>query len=260
MLLSRVLKGPLRPIARSIEMLTFRLSNRSAPRFRCPICRYEGPFKVAGQNAGVRQHAECPACGALERHRLQVLVLEALSSTLNFSAMEGLHVAPEACLKNYLRPRLKRYTTSDLAMSGVDVQADLCRLPFGDGAFDLIFASHVLEHIEDDNAAIAEIARVLRSGGVAILPVPIISPDKTVEYPGPNAHEDGHVRAPGLDYFERFAPRFASVRTYSSHDFDPAYQTFIYEERSAWPRDRMPLRPTSPGPKHVEYVPVCVKS
>jgi SAM-dependent methyltransferase len=55
--------------------------------------------------------------------------------------------------------------------------AQYCRgqgtqLPFRSEAFDAVVASDVLEHIEDDGAAMAEIARVLRPGGVVIISVP----------------------------------------------------------------------------------------
>jgi SAM-dependent methyltransferase len=55
--------------------------------------------------------------------------------------------------------------------------AQYCRsngtqLPFRQGAFDAVVASDVLEHIEDDFAAVYEIARVLRPGGAAIISVP----------------------------------------------------------------------------------------
>jgi SAM-dependent methyltransferase len=46
------------------------------------------------------------------------------------------------------------------------------RLPFCDGSFDVVAASDVLEHIEDDRAAVSEIARVLRPRGTAIITVP----------------------------------------------------------------------------------------
>lgn len=46
------------------------------------------------------------------------------------------------------------------------------QLPFRDGVFDAVVASDVLEHIEDDTAAAAEIARVMRPGSVAIISVP----------------------------------------------------------------------------------------
>jgi len=46
------------------------------------------------------------------------------------------------------------------------------RLPFADGAFDVVFSNEVLEHVSDDRAACREIARVLRPGGRAVIFVP----------------------------------------------------------------------------------------
>ena len=45
-------------------------------------------------------------------------------------------------------------------------------LPFRDGTFDLVLASDVLEHIDDDALAAKEIHRVLRRGGSLIFSVP----------------------------------------------------------------------------------------
>ncbi len=53
------------------------------------------------------------------------------------------------------------------------VQADADSLPLGDATVDLITALDVLEHV-DDRAALAEIRRVLRPGGVAVLTVPAL--------------------------------------------------------------------------------------
>lgn len=56
---------------------------------------------------------------------------------------------------------------------GVPVmRADATRLPVCTGALDLVVALDVLEHIKDDTAAAAEIQRVLRPGGVALIAVP----------------------------------------------------------------------------------------
>lgn len=44
-------------------------------------------------------------------------------------------------------------------------RAGAAALPFGDGAFDAVVACLVFEHIEDVDAAIAEVARVLEPGG-----------------------------------------------------------------------------------------------
>lgn len=49
---------------------------------------------------------------------------------------------------------------------------DICSGGFDDGFFDTIVAMDVLEHIEDDACAIAQIARMLRPGGSLVLTVP----------------------------------------------------------------------------------------
>mgnify|MGYP001474535352 CR=1 FL=1 len=56
---------------------------------------------------------------------------------------------------------------------GIDAyHGDACFLPLPSGDRDLALALNVLEHIEDDRSAAAEIARVLRPGGTALVAVP----------------------------------------------------------------------------------------
>jgi 2-polyprenyl-3-methyl-5-hydroxy-6-metoxy-1,4-benzoquinol methylase len=52
------------------------------------------------------------------------------------------------------------------------VQADATFLPFAHSAFDGAICSETIEHIERDDAVIAEMARVLRPGGVLVITVP----------------------------------------------------------------------------------------
>ncbi len=47
-------------------------------------------------------------------------------------------------------------------------------LPFADASFDAIICTQVLEHVEDLSQVLAEMARVLRSGGVLVASVPFI--------------------------------------------------------------------------------------
>ncbi|MDQ3647415.1 MAG: methyltransferase domain-containing protein, partial [Actinomycetota bacterium] len=56
---------------------------------------------------------------------------------------------------------------------GVDVVADITRMPFDDASFDGILCSHVLEHVEDDRSAMAELCRVVRPGGWVAVLVPL---------------------------------------------------------------------------------------
>ncbi len=52
------------------------------------------------------------------------------------------------------------------------VRADARALPFPDRCADLVLCCDVLEHIEDDQQAARELARVLRPGGTAFVSVP----------------------------------------------------------------------------------------
>ena len=69
------------------------------------------------------------------------------------------------------------------------VQADARELPFSSRSCGLVTAFDVLEHIDEDYLAAAEIARVLQPGGRALIAVPC---DKALW----SAHDDavGHMR------------------------------------------------------------------
>lgn len=50
--------------------------------------------------------------------------------------------------------------------------ASLTHLPFRDGSFDIVTAKHTLEHVPVPKLGLAELARVLKPGGVAFVIVP----------------------------------------------------------------------------------------
>ncbi len=52
---------------------------------------------------------------------------------------------------------------------------DLCRLPFAGASFDLVISTDVIEHIEDDAAALGEMRRVLASDGRIVVTTPAYS-------------------------------------------------------------------------------------
>lgn len=233
------------------------ISTRSGTQpFDCPICSYSGVFLQVGASSGIRMNAQCPECGSLERHRLQYLTFQEIKQNFDLKTLSMIHFAPESFFSERFRAAFGSYTTADLDMKGVDFNVDLCDLPFPDSSFDVVYASHVMEHIGDDRKAIFEIHRILRPGGFAILPVPIVAV-QTVEYPAANPHEVYHWRAPGLDYYDKYRRVFTKVELYTSEDFDSKYQTYVYEDRSGWPTPEMPLRPPMIGEKHLDIVPVC---
>ena len=78
------------------------------------------------------------------------------------------------------------------------LRGDATRLPFADGTFDRVITSEVLEHIQGDVAAIAELHRVLKPGGTFAATVPTEWPEKlnwrlSDEYHTPKS-VGGHVR------------------------------------------------------------------
>jgi SAM-dependent methyltransferase len=75
-------------------------------------------------------------------------------------------------------------------------QGDALSLPFADAEFDRVVAAEVLEHIPEDEAAIAELVRVLRPGGTMAVTVPRWLPERICWALSDAYHEveGGHVR------------------------------------------------------------------
>jgi len=56
------------------------------------------------------------------------------------------------------------------------ILADAYRLPFGDGAFDVVLCAEVIEHMHTPALAIEEMHRVLKHGGKLLLTTPFAYP------------------------------------------------------------------------------------
>lgn len=82
---------------------------------------------------------------------------------LGFDHVIGLDPSPEAI----------RFC-AEKGFGGVQ-PGDVCALPFADGQFDLVLATDVIEHVDDDLAALRGIRRALVPGGRLLLTVPAFS-------------------------------------------------------------------------------------
>jgi len=133
----------------------------------------------------------------VELHHLhQGRVLSALSKAGNrLNLLEcGCGGSPE---KDLLK-LCSRYTGVDFSETGLQVArssfadveiphefrtADVCALPFADGTFDAAYSAQMIYHLDDpsaQDAALAELLRVVRPGGVVVLvtanPRPLVFP------------------------------------------------------------------------------------
>jgi SAM-dependent methyltransferase len=101
-----------------------------------------------------------------------------LVSSILPSSKRQLEIAPG------LRPRLPIADTQFVDISapalgvllkhGASVMlAQISSLPFADGAFDLVCALDIVEHVDDDDAALREIARVASPGAHVLLSAPL---------------------------------------------------------------------------------------
>lgn len=210
----------------------------------CPICDWKGYRFVY---FGRRKDAQCPKCRWLERHRLQKLVIDKMRIIDFVKGKKIVHFAPEEFFEEIFKKVADVYISADIQFGRAMIVADIRNVCFKDNIFSLVYASHVLEHCKkgDDIIAIREVYRVIKPGGIAILPVPIHRKGGTIEYGFSNREDSGHFRSPGTEYFKRFKEVDFSLQVFSSYDFN-------YQERG--------LLVTKPGfGTFSDYVPVLTK-
>jgi SAM-dependent methyltransferase len=120
----------------------------------------------------------------------------------------------------------------DLVRHGPEVTqlGDVTALPLESSSFDALICIHVLEHVVDDRAAIAELFRVLRPGGWALITVPLRLDRRTHEDPSvtdPKERERqfgerSHVRFYGVDLLDRLRAAGFTLRLDPASEIDPA--------------------------------------
>jgi SAM-dependent methyltransferase len=199
-----------RRVARALA-LRYRVRANRGDNVVCPVCEHTFARFRDDWN---RANAICWRCGSHERHRALWLYLQRNPELLG-ATRSLLHFAPEWCLRRRLEtiPNI-RYVTADLDPAGVALRLDITALALGDGAFDAILCSHVLEHVEEDAAAIRELHRVLGPGGWAIVMVPLDTQRaSTYEDPALRTPEDRQREFWQSDHVRLYAPDVADRLT-----------------------------------------------
>lgn len=232
----RLLRYNLYEKARYYPEIVLSLGNR----LECPFCGWHfRRFKPAGfhypviiekQVIGGHWHRDnvCPRCMSNARERLAYLFLKDRTSLFQ-QPTRLLHVAPEPQLASALKrsPNI-RYVSADLMSPTVMSHFDIQQMPFRNQTFDVVICNHVMEHVGDDSVAMAEVHRILKPDGWALLQVPVaLALDRTIEDPTATTDQqrierfgqEDHVRLYArTDYIERLeAVGFAvTTENYSS--------------------------------------------
>jgi SAM-dependent methyltransferase len=120
------------------------------------------------------------------------------------------------------------------------LQGDATHLPFDNGSFDRVITSEVLEHIQDDVAAISELVRVLRPGGTFACTVPTWYPEKinwllSDEYHAPKS-VGGHVRIYSATELKAKL-RTAGLRVTGSHHAHALHSPYWWLKCAVGPRN-----------------------
>jgi SAM-dependent methyltransferase len=178
----------------------------------CPACG-ASTRRFGSYGIKARPDARCLVCNSSERERAQCLLIErCLAPRLaQHGVVRILHLAPEPGIERRLRAIAgAEYISGDIEQGRAMQVVDLTNLAFGDASLDLLFVSHVLEHIEDDARAIAEMRRVLKPGGLVLVEVPVLRQKTLEDFSIRTAvgrerafGQSDHVRVCGLDYAER---------------------------------------------------------
>ena len=197
----------------------------------CPFCDSFVKFRPFGKD--LRPRAECPFCGSLERHRFLLAVYRKM--VLNSEKpLRLLHTAPETMFaKLFQKEDQIAYTSIDLFPEMFPevscIKADVTKLPFEDGTFDVIISNHVLEHIPEEQKCLAEFQRVLAPQGRAFLTFPVdLNLPETLEDPAIQTSEErlkyygqaDHVRLYGQDAEKRLG-EFFRVQIITADAFIP---------------------------------------
>jgi SAM-dependent methyltransferase len=183
----------------------------------CPCCNWSGSAFITTCNSKrVNYYSNCPNCDSRSRHRgLSTLMLQALEN----KNLDLLFFAPEKILLNILNSDLANINikTTDYYSTDVDyANEDIQNLSFESQTYDYILCNHVIEHVPNDNLAFAELSRLLKTNGKAIITIPgdyHLSP--TVEFK--QTDSNGHFRHYGLDVIKKMKLYFSEVDAIDLH-------------------------------------------
>lgn len=190
----------------------------------CPLCGWIGDQFAPMIHPHVNHYdSRCPQCKSVERHRLAYMLMKDRIP----KGKQLLHFAPEPALQKWLMSVAGKYTSADIDQSKAMVKIDITNINLPNESVDVIWCSHVLEHV-DDIKALSELHRILAKGGMCVIQVPvwgdITQEDKSVTDPAERERlyfQNDHVRRYGIDIVDRLSAAGFAVTVLRDQHLEP---------------------------------------
>lgn len=191
---------------------------------RCNIC--EGTEFVEGFNGRMANGIPptCAGCGTAERHRIVRGLYERLRPVM--ATWRVLQFSPDRSVEPGW---FASYTPS---VHGGANSMDMMDTGLPTGSFDLVMSNHVLEHVEDDIAAVRESLRLVGHDGLvhACVPSPGFAwSSEDWGYPDPAKNE--HYRLYGADFGFRITSAIGGIGGFAvvgTDDVTSAYDLVFF--------------------------------
>lgn len=214
-------------LLRKVASLPYRGS-----KFQCNVCDVKlRKFVPVSEDDKL-----CPNCGSRSRTRQLYQLIQELPDVKDFRT---LHFSPSLIFSEKLRAQIDNYITSDFVNEfESDVQYDITAIPEKENCFDLIICFHILEHIMDDEKAIAELYRILKPNGICFIQTPfkegdiyenesITSPEDRLKHFG----QEDHVRIYSITGLQSRLEKYGFKTEKLSFSYDE-FNTFGFSSSS----------------------------
>ncbi|MFG6327704.1 MAG: methyltransferase domain-containing protein [Lachnospiraceae bacterium] len=192
--------------------------------YNCPIC---GGNIFETYDSSIPR--KCSSCKSVERSRTITNLLNE-NIHIDFTKTKILHISPTIPERLFFKNMGANTVSVDIRPEcKTDIIADICNMPnIESESFDMVFANCVLNHVYDDERALAEISRVLRLGGTALIFVIGSKTLKTTESKDPTGwygkenyekYKIGTFRYYGeTDFTKQLGRHFSDVKCYEKYD------------------------------------------
>lgn len=158
----------------------------------------------------------CVTCHTLERHRTSRQVFLELFDE-DFSRWSVLQFSGDRSNDP------SWFAKHETSVYGSRTSIDVMKIPRDNDSYDLVVCNHVLEHVQYDNAAMQELARIIKPSGFVFLTFPDPTHEPvTKEWAKPREDQHYHWRVYGRDVVDRFRRYLPMYGVYSVIGYDPA--------------------------------------